>query len=219
LPTVGDSKEDWVIVAELAEAMGHSIVVSNEVSDIWDEIAMLTPNFVGVNYLRLEEPEAIQWPAPEPGHLGTKVMHKLEFSRGLGNFTAPKYVEPNEQATEQHPLILVTGRNLFHYNSGTQTRRTGLVDFSDEDILDMHPHDAKPLNINDGDVVILASPRNEVTIRVRVTEDVRQGNLFTTFHFPDIGVNSVLSSSADNLTQCPEYKVQAVSVRPLTSAV
>lgn len=219
LPTIGNSKEDWVIVAELAEAMGHSIVTSNEVSDIWDEIAMLTPNFVGVNYLRLDDPEAIQWPAPEPGHPGTKVMHQEAFSRGLGNFTAPEFVEPNEQATEQHPLILITGRNLYHYNSGTQTRRTSLVQFSEEDILEMHPKDAKPLGIKDGDVVVLASPRNEVTIRVRITQDVRQGNLFTTFHFPDIGVNSVLSSSADNLTQCPEYKVQAVAVRPLGNTV
>ena len=141
-------------------------------------------------------------------------MHVDKFSRGLGNFAAPAYAEPNEQASEEYPFILVTGRNLFHYNSGTQTRRTGLNEFRETDLLEIHPVDASNLGIRDGDSVWLSSPRNRVQIKAEISNNVRKGNLFTTFHFPEVGVNSVLSASADGYTHCPEYKVQAVAIIP-----
>jgi predicted molibdopterin-dependent oxidoreductase YjgC len=216
LNPIGQSKEDWVIVAELAQAMGHPIVSSWDVSAVWDELASLTPNFRGISYSRLERPEALQWPAPTNEHPGTSVMHQGEFSRGLGNFAAPEYAEPNERVSEEYPFILVTGRNLYHYNSGTQTRRTGLSEFRDTDLLEIHPDDAASLGILDGDEVILSSPRNEVKMVVHISDSLRKGNLFTTFHFPEVDVNSVLSASADGYTNCPEYKVQAVAVKPLS---
>ena len=160
----------------------------------------------------MENSVSVQWPKPTSDHPGTSVMHVDKFSRGLGNFAAPDYAEPNEQASDEYPFILVTGRNLFHYNAGTQTRRTGLTEFRDTDLLEMHPVDAGVMGINDGDTVWLCSPRNRVQMKVEITNNVRKGNLFTTFHFPDVGVNSVLSASADGYTHCPEYKVQAVAI-------
>lgn len=214
LDAPGEAKQDWVIVAELAEAMGHPIVDSHDVSKVWDELARLTPNFRGIDYARLDSPDAVQWPVPASGHPGTTVMHQGRFLRGLGNFSAPLYEEPNEQPSPEYPFILVTGRNIFHYNSGTQTRRTSLLEFRETDILDMHPQDADRLGVVDGQMVRLESPRNSVVMRVSVSDAVRIGNLFTTFHFPEVGVNSVLSSSSDGPTRCPEYKVQAVNVIP-----
>jgi len=211
----GEAKQDWQIVSELAEAMGYPIVSSDDVSAVWDELASLTPNFRGINYQRLESAEAVQWPAPSEDHPGTTVMHQERFSRGLGHFAAPEFAEPNEQASDEYPFILVTGRNLFQYNAGTQTRRTGLIRFRSTDPLEIHPEDAAELGINHGDEVWLESPRNRVKMSVEVTDIVRRGNLFTTFHFPEVGVNSVLSASADGYTHCPEYKVQAVSVVPV----
>jgi predicted molibdopterin-dependent oxidoreductase YjgC len=208
----GQAKQDWIIVSELAEALGHPIISSNDVSDIWDELASLTPNFRGIDYASLESSQAVQWPKPTAEHPGTSIMHIGEFSRGLGNFAAPEYAEPNEQASEEYPFILITGRNLFHYNAGTQTRRTGLSEFRETDLLEMHPVDANAMGISDGDTVWLASPRNRVEMQIEVTNNVRKGNLFTTFHFPEIGVNTVLSASADGYTHCPEYKVQAVAI-------
>jgi len=210
----GEAKQDWVIVSEIATALGHPIVSSNDVSDVWDELAGLTPNFRGINYSNMDNSVSVQWPKPTPEHPGTTVMHVDKFSRGLGNFAAPAYAEPNEQASEEYPFILVTGRNLFHYNSGTQTRRTGLNEFRETDLLEIHPVDASNLGIRDGDSVWLSSPRNRVQIKAEISNNVRKGNLFTTFHFPEVGVNSVLSASADGYTHCPEYKVQAVAIIP-----
>ncbi|HJM30001.1 MAG TPA: molybdopterin dinucleotide binding domain-containing protein, partial [Candidatus Thalassarchaeaceae archaeon] len=146
------------------------------------------------------------------GHPGTSVMHSEQFSRGLGYFAAPEYSEPNERPSDEFPFILVTGRNIYHYNSGTQTRRTGLAKFRDSDYLEMNYEDANSLSISNGDEVWISSPRNRIKMIAQVGNSMRKGNLFTTFHFPDIGINSVLSSSADGYTFCPEYKVQAVSV-------
>ncbi len=211
----GQAKEDWLIVAELAEAMGHPIVSSRDVSDIWDEMAALTPNFAGINYERLEQPESIQWPAPEPDHPGTKVMHTSRFNRGLGQFAAPEFAEPNERTSDDYPFIMVTGRHLFHYNAATQTRRTPLTEFSSTDYLEIHPDDAAEIGIDDGSDVWLSSPRKKIKMVAKHSASLRRGNLFTTFHFPELGLNGVLSSSADGLTGCPEFKVQAVNVEPV----
>ena len=211
----GQAREDWLILAELAEVMGHSIATSRDVSKIWDEIVSLTPNFAGINYDRLETPNAVQWPAPEPGHAGTKVMHSSVFDRGLGQFAAPEFAEPNEQTSANYPFIMVTGRHLFHYNAATQTRRTPLTEFSSTDYLEIHPDDAAGLGIDDGSDVWLSSPRKKIKMVAKHSSGLRRGNLFTTFHFPDIGLNGVLSSSADGPTGCPEFKVQAVNVEPV----
>lgn len=211
----GQAKEDWLIVAELAEAMGRPIVPSRDVADIWDEMAALTPNFAGINYERLDRPEAIQWPAPEPGHPGTKVMHTSVFNRGLGQFAAPEFEEPNERTSDDYPFIMVTGRHLFHYNAATQTRRTPLTEFSSTDYLEIHPEDAAEIGIDDGSDVWLSSPRKKIKMVAKHSASLRRGNLFTTFHFPELGLNGVLSSSADGLTGCPEFKVQAVNVEPV----
>jgi predicted molibdopterin-dependent oxidoreductase YjgC len=211
----GQAKEDWLIVAELAEVMGRPIVSSRDVSDIWDEMAALTPNFAGINYDRLDRPESIQWPAPDPGHPGTKVMHTSRFNRGLGQFAAPNFAEPNERTSDDYPFIMVTGRHLFHYNAATQTRRTLLTEFSSTDYLEIHPDDAAEIGIDDGSDVWLSSPRNKIKMVAKHSVSLRRGNLFTTFHFPELGLNGVLSSSADGLTGCPEFKVQAVNVEPV----
>lgn len=210
----GQAKEDWLIVAELAEAMGHPIVSSRDVADIWNEMAALTPNFAGINYERLEQPESIQWPAPEPDHPGTKVMHTSRFNRGLGQFAAPEFAEPNERTSDDYPFIMVTGRHLFHYNAATQTRRTLLTEFSSTDYLEINPDDAEEIGIDDGSEVWLSSPRKKIKMVAKHSASLRRGNLFTTFHFPELGLNGVLSSSADGFTGCPEFKVQAVNVEP-----
>ncbi|MEE2947117.1 MAG: molybdopterin-dependent oxidoreductase, partial [Verrucomicrobiota bacterium] len=211
----GQAKEDWLIVAELAEAMGRPIVSSRDVSEIWDEMAALTPNFAGINYERLERPESMQWPAPDPDHPGTKVMHTSRFNRGLGHFAAPEFAEPNERTSADYPFIMVTGRHLYHYNAATQTRRTPLTKFSSTDYLEIHPDDAAEIGIDDGSDVWLSSPRKKIKMVAKHSASLRRGNLFTTFHFPELGLNGVLSSSADGLTGCPEFKVQAVNVEPV----
>lgn len=114
---------------------------------------------------------------------------------------------------KEFPYIITTNRELEHYNAGTMTRRTGNVDILTEDVLLIHPDDAKKHFIEEGDMVCVESPRGKVDIKARLTDEVKQGVLSTTFHFPDLTLNVITSSERDSEAMCPEYKVVAVNIR------
>jgi formate dehydrogenase major subunit len=121
---------------------------------------------------------------------------------------------PGEEPDASYPLVLVTGRVLQHYNAGTMTRRTKLVEIVDRDLLEVHPDDAQLYGLKDHDQAIVRSRRGSANLTVRVSELVAPGTAFTSFHFPEDQVNTLLSSSSDIITRCPEYKVLAVRVEP-----
>jgi formate dehydrogenase major subunit len=125
------------------------------------------------------------------------------------------YLPPGESASKDYPFILTTGRVLQHYNCGAQTRRTDILEVVDTDVLEMHPVDMERLYLVDGAIVRLVSPRGQALLPAMTSERVLPGHLFTSFHFPASTVNELLSSSADESSKCPEYKVSAVRVEPV----
>src|SRR5690606_38583188 len=114
---------------------------------------------------------------------------------------------------EKFPYILTTNRELEHYNAGTMTRRTRNEQILKEDYLMINPLDAADKNIQEGDMVCVISDRGKIDVRSRITDEVRQGVLSSTFHFPDIKMNDLTSSISDPDAKCPEYKVVAVDIR------
>jgi formate dehydrogenase major subunit len=187
----------------------------NHPSEIMDEIARLTPMFAGVSYDRLDDHKGLQWPVPSPSHDGTSLMHQETFPKGKARFVAVDYLPPGEAASEDYPFVLTTGRILQHYNCGAQTRRTDILEVVDTDVLEMHPTDMDRLHLDDGALVRLVSARGEALLPTMKSERVLPGHLFTSFHFPASTVNELLSSSADESSKCPEYKVSAVRVEPV----
>jgi len=121
-------------------------------------------------------------------------------------------VPTSEKTTSRFPLILTTGRVLTQYNVGAQTRRTQNVVWHQEDVIDIHPHDAEVRGIATGDWVGLTSRAGETVLRARVTEKIAPGVVYTTFHFPETNANVVTTENSDWATNCPEYKVTAVEV-------
>jgi formate dehydrogenase major subunit len=121
-------------------------------------------------------------------------------------------VPTDERTTSRFPLILTTGRVLSQYNVGAQTRRTENNRWHDEDLLELHPHDAETRGIKEGDWVGIASRAGETVMRATLTERVQPGVVYTTFHFPESGANVVTTDNSDWATNCPEYKVTAVQV-------
>ncbi len=205
---------DWQVVCEVATRMGYPMKYGHP-SEIMDEIARLTPMFAGVTYARLETSEGLQWPVPSADHPGTSLMHGERFPRGKARFVAVDYLPPGESPSDTYPFILITGRILQHYNCGAQTRRTEILALVDSDVLEMHPDDAAALGLKDGELLRLVSARSEAVLPLAVSERVQRGQLFTSFHFPGSDVNALLSSSADESSKCPEYKVSAVRVERL----
>ncbi|CAM8415209.1 COG3383 Uncharacterized anaerobic dehydrogenase [Candidatus Methylopumilus planktonicus] len=207
--------EDWEITQMLSNALGYKMNYSHA-SDIMDEIARLTPTFKGVSYKKLDELGSIQWPCNDEHPLGTPTMHIDEFVRGKGKFIITEYVPTSEKVTQKYPLILTTGRILSQYNVGAQTRRTKNVAWHEEDLVEIHPHDAEERGIQSGDWVGIVSRSGETVLRAQITERVQPGVIYTTFHHPESGANVITTDNSDWATNCPEFKVTAVQVNKVT---
>ena len=199
----------------LSEALGYPMDYKHP-SEIMDEIARLTPTFAGVNYQKLDKDGSIQWPCNQAAPDGTPIMHISEFVRGKGRFVITEYVPTSERTTRKYPLILTTGRILSQYNVGAQTRRTDNVVWFDEDRLEIHPSDAELRGVKTGEWVGIRSRSGETVLRAHVTDKVQPGVVYTTFHFPESGANVITTDNSDWATNCPEFKVTAVQVEPVT---
>lgn len=203
--------EDWEVTAAFSNALGYPMEYKHA-SEIMDEVARLTPTFKGVSFSKLDELGSIQWPCNDEQPLGTPTMHIDEFVRGKGKFFVTEYVATTEKVTPKFPLILTTGRILSQYNVGAQTRRTKNVAWHSEDIVEIHPHDAEERGIKEGDWVGITSRAGETVLRVKITERVQPGVIYTTFHHPESGANVITTENSDWATNCPEFKVTAVQV-------
>ena len=204
-------REEWETTQALANAMGCNWNYQHP-SEIMQEIAALTPTFAGVTYQKIEAEGSIQWPCNDDSKDGTPIMHVDEFVRGKGYFEVTEYVPTTERANRRFPLLLTTGRILSQYNVGAQTRRTENSNWHAEDTLEIHPQDAEERGINTGDWVGIQSRIGDTVLRAKITEKVKPGVVYTTFHHPISGANVITTENSDWATSCPEYKVTAVQV-------
>ena len=204
---------DWETTMALSAALGYPMHYTHP-AEIMDEIARLTPTFAGVSYDKIDRLGSVQWPCNDAAPEGTPTMHIGQFVRGKGQFMITEFIPTDERTGPRFPLILTTGRILSQYNVGAQTARTHNVVWHDEDVLEIHPHDAEERGIRDGDLVSLASRSGETALRARISERMQPGVVYTTFHHMKSGTNVITTEYSDWATGCPEYKVTAVQVRP-----
>ena len=222
-PSPGVAKPDSWIVAELAKrmiALGASAPAADAPWAGWDysgapaimaEINAVTPIYAGVTYDRLDAGEQLQWPVPGKDHPGTPVLHVGKFSRGLGRFAPVEHVPPVELPDDAYPLMLTTGRVLYHWHGAEMTRRArGLNAVYPEALIEINPKDAQRAEIRDGELVQLASRRGEIVAKAQVTERVGAGLVFATFHFPESAANFLTIQALDPKAKIPEFKVCAV---------
>jgi formate dehydrogenase major subunit len=211
----GGARTDFEIITTISRELGHEMGWETP-ADAMDEIAALTPHFAGVSHERIGR-KGLQWPvAPDGTDAPILYADQFELPGGRASFAAIPYKQPGDAADDEFPLILVTGRRLQHYNAGTMTRRTGNLELLDRDWLEIHPDDAKRLWITDGQRVSVRSRVGRIETEAKLTERIEPGHVFTAFHFPEVRTNLLIGSSADVNTSCPEYKVVAVDVRPMT---
>ena len=210
------TKPDGVIVTDMMQKLGFNQPDYNA-DEVLAEIADVVPFFKGVTRERLGK-LGLQWPVQEDG-TDTQILHKETFKLGKGrlkNFDFKESAEI-ENNKKDYPLILTTSRVLQHYNAATMTRRTSNINIVDEDILLVHPKDAEKRGLNTGDIGRLYSGRGEVALKVEVTDKVKEGIVFTTFHFPEYMVNMVTGHGKDEETKCAEYKVSSVEVQKISN--
>jgi formate dehydrogenase alpha subunit len=212
---VGDSRPDWWITCEIARRMGGKGFEFSHPSEIMEEISSLTPSYGGISYQRLED-GGLQWPCPNPDHPGTPILHTRQFTRGKGRFIPLEYKPPKELPDKRYPLVLTTGRSLYHFHTGTLTRRVeGLNVLKREGEVEINPADASALGIADGEKVKVISRRGEVVTKAKVTEVSPAGVVFMTFHFAESPANMLTNSALDPVAKIPEYKVCAVRIEKI----
>ena len=208
-------RPDGEIVCDIMNRMGYP-QKPYDADAVLDEISRIVPFFKGVTRERLGN-HGLQWPVDEQGH-DTQVLHtdRFRLAGGKGRFMFPEYETSPElrRINEEYPYILTTGRLLEHYNCGSMTRRTPNLQLVDHDQLLVNPADAEREGLSDGGHAEICSANGATHLKVKLTEDIRPGVLYTTFHFPEIAINHLTSNVFEQTTMTPEYKVVAVNIRP-----
>ncbi len=214
---IGESRPDWLITCQIAQKMNADGFEFNDPSEIYDEIAEIAPIFGGINYKRIDE-EGIQWPCLDEKDEGTPILHTETFKTesGLGRFIPLKYRPSAELPNLEYPLILTTGRSLYHYQTSTMTGAVeGLKKLYGEDYIDMCQEDASKLDVENTEKVKVISRRGEIEPRVRITDSCMPGVVFMTFHFSESATNILTNSALDPISKTPEFKVCAVRVEKI----
>ncbi len=221
---LGDARFDWQITSDLAKRIlgSSSRKVGNgthaswdftDTSEIMDEIAALTPSYAGISQARLERGERLQWPVKGPDHPGTPILHVGQFARGRGKFMPIDHVPPAEMPDDDYPMLLSTGRVLYHWHGGEMTRRAeGLMEVYGQSLIEVNPEDATRLGLNGNQRVRVTSRRGSIEAQAWVTERVPPGMVYANFHFPDASANELTIAALDPVAKIPEYKVCAVKV-------
>jgi formate dehydrogenase major subunit/formate dehydrogenase alpha subunit len=221
---LGDSRSDWWIISELAKrllAEGRRQVSMapfsgwnyTDTAQIMDEVAALTPSYAGVSHERLERGEQLQWPVRDLTHPGTPILHIGQFARGLGKFAPIDHIPPAEMPDDDYPMVLSTGRVLYHWHGGEMTRRAkGLLEIYSEALIEINPDDARHMGVDGHKLVRVSSRRGSIEAEAWITDRVPPGMVFANFHFPNASANELTIAALDPIAKIPEYKVCAVKV-------
>jgi formate dehydrogenase major subunit/formate dehydrogenase alpha subunit len=215
----GEALPDWQITAAIAERVANKMGIKTaakrwnfrDVAAIFDELANSTPIYAGMAYDRLDH-NGLQWPCPDRDHPGTPILHVGKFTRGKGKFNPVEARDPAEQTDEEYPLILTTGRVLYHYHSGTMTRRSGPLHWREpRSYAEINAKDAAAIGLKDGFAVEIHSRRGSVRTRTRISDNVPAGTVFLAFHWREAPANRLTQDHAlDPVAKIPEYKVSAI---------
>nr|WP_276239384.1 formate dehydrogenase subunit alpha [Halobaculum sp. DT55] len=214
----GGARQDWRIIQDLARRMGHDWSYADPAS-IMDEIATVAPIYGGISHDRLREEGGLQWPCRDADDPGTPYLYDEEFNfdDGRARFVPADTGEPGELPSEEYPLTLTTGRVLYHWHTGTLTRRVeGLMDHVGEAFVEVNPATAERLGVVDGGRVRVESARGAIEVRAEVSERPGDGVVFVPMHFAAEGaVNRLTGERFDPTSGIPEYKVSSVRLTPI----
>lgn len=215
LDAPGQARLDWNVTQEIAKRMGYEMNY-NSIKDIIDEINELTPQYAGITYERIMNGERLQWPCPSSDHPGTKYLHKGKFARGKGKFFPVDFIAPAEWPDDEYPFMLSTGRILYHYHTGSMSRRAvALNQYVDGPYMEMNENDMKRMNIKNGEQVKVSSRRGQIKTHALKSERVDIKSVFIPFHFAEAAANMLTNDALDPVAKIPELKVAACKIEKI----
>jgi predicted molibdopterin-dependent oxidoreductase YjgC len=225
LAPIGNTRPDWQITCDLARRVSARLGLDLESqfdysssAQIFDEMAGLTPIVAGISHARLDREGGIQWPCPTPEHPGTPNLYTESFPRpnGLARLTPVRQgLAAMELPDDEFPIVLNTGRTLYHWHGGTITTRVdGLVELVPQVEATINPVDADTYGVQHGSPVRVTSRRGSIVCRARVNGEVGRGELFMPFVSLQGAAANFLTNNVYDPNGMPEYKVCAVRIAP-----
>jgi len=218
---LGESKADWEILVELAKRMGKERIFSyRSARDIWNDLRKATKggaaDYSGMSWEKIDEEQGMFWPCPDEGHPGTPRLFTERFGHpdGKARFIAVEYQPPAEEPGEDFPFRLTTGRVVYHYLSGNQTRRLGFLNAqAPEPWVEIHPQAAAKPGIQNHDRVRITSPRGSMELQALVVPTIRPDTLFVPYHYGHAeAINQLTNPAVDPTVKIPEYKACAARI-------
>ncbi len=208
----GEALPDWRIACDIGRRLGSKGFEFSSPAEVMGEMASVTPIYAGIDYARADN-TVLRWPCPAKDHPGTRILHTEKFTKGLGTFAPVHHTPPAEEPSEDYPLILTTGRNLFQYHTGTMTRRSPKLEReAPEPYVEVNRTDARRLGVSDGERVMVSSRRGSISLKARVTDRIIPGSIFIPFHYAEAAANRLTNAALDPISKIPEFKVCAAKL-------
>ena len=210
----GDAKQDLWIIQELARRLGLDWQYGH-VSEVFDEMRHTMPSIGGITWDRLEREHAVTYPCVKEGDPGQSVVFTDTFPRetGRARFVPADIIPANERPDAEYPMVLITGRQLEHWHTGSMTRRATVLDAIEPDpVALVHPLDLAELKGKPGDVVTIKSRRGEVVLYARADESSPRGAVFVPFCYYEAAINRLTNAALDPFAKIPEFKYCAIKV-------
>ncbi len=220
VPTPGQARQDLSILIELSRRLGLATPFESP-ADVMDEIARVTPSWRGISFAKLRREGALQYPVLTAEDRGTPFLFADSFPTPDGKATCVpvEYLPPSELPDAEYPFVLNTGRQMYHWHTGTMTRRSkGLDSREPVPVVEMHAEDALALGVREGDTVRVASRRGSVLIGVRVSDRQARGQVFIPMHYREAAANLLTNPTLDPYAKIAEFKVSAVRIEAMAAA-
>ncbi len=210
----GNAKQDLWIIQEIANKLGCGWNYKH-VSEVFDEMRHTMPSIAGITWERLDREHSVTYPCMKEGDPGQSVVFVDDFPResGRAKFVPADIIPANERPDTEYPMVLITGRQLEHWHTGSMTRRATILDAIEPDpVALVHPLDLAALGGKPGDVVTIASRRGEVALYARADESSPRGAVFVPFCYYEAAINKLTNAALDPFAKIPEFKYCAIRV-------
>jgi formate dehydrogenase major subunit len=211
----GQARQDWHILQAMAQGLGLDWHYT-DIGEVYEEMRQCMPSLAGLSWARLQREGAVVHPCPDEDAPGEAVVFIDHFPTptGRGRFVPADIVPADERPDADYPFVLITGRQLEHWHTGSMTRRSEVLDQLEPDpVASLHPLDLERLGVAPGSVLTLRSRRGEVTLYARADDGTPPGAVFVPFCFGEAAINKLTNPALDPYGKIPEFKYCAVSVR------
>jgi len=210
----GDARQDLWIIQSLAQRLGLAWNYGH-VSEVFDEMRHTMPSIAGITWDRLEREHGVTYPCTKEGDPGQSVVFTDDFPRegGRARFVPADIISADERPDTDYPMVLITGRQLEHWHTGSMTRRASMLDAIEPDpVALVHPLDLAAMGGQPGDVITIASRRGEVVLYARADDSSPRGAVFVPFCYYEAAINKLTNAALDPFAKIPEFKYCAIRI-------